>query len=120
MQVQVLPHLQVYMSNPITPLSESQTQTQEQQTAKESYIRRELVDVDIFADETLGGREDETISTRLARWSYNYKGVRGFVGRIGSKMLGLIQKDHGADAAAGDLERAESETQAIEDSGIVH
>ncbi len=108
------------MTNPIKPLSPDQTKIEEHKAAQENYLRREAVSIDIFTDETLGGRPDETISTRLARWSYNYNGVRGFIGRIGSKMLGLIQKDHGANAAAGDLERAESETQTIKDSGIVH
>lgn len=77
---------------------------QEQQAAKEGYIHRVLVASDQFANVVLRGRPDETISARSYRAALQGK----FWGKVLSKGLNLIQKNHGADAAAGDLERSES------------
>lgn len=107
------------MSTGITPLDPAQTKAEEAGVAKEGYIRRELIGLDIFADETLDGQPDMTISSRLARWAYNYKGVRGFIGRLGSKVLDLFQHDHGAAATAGDVARAKQLIQTEDQTGII-
>jgi hypothetical protein len=106
------------MTEPITPLSPAQTATEEAQAATENPILRDLVAVDIFADELTGGPMDETISTRLAIDSVEGKGVSKEVGKIGSAILDVFQRDHGADAASGDLERAQAEAKIVEASGI--
>lgn len=106
------------MTAPITPLTPAQTATEEAQAASENPIMRDLVGVDIFASELTGGPMDETISTRLAIDSVNGHGISKEVGKIGSSILNMFQKDHGADAAAGDLERAQVEGNIVEKSGI--
>ena len=103
---------------PIIPLTPVQTVTEEAQAAHENPIVRDLVAADIAASELTGGPMDETISTRLAIDSVEGHGLSKEVGKIGSKLLDLFQKDHGADAVAGDLERAEAEKQMVEKSGI--
>lgn len=92
------------MTDPITPLDPQQTAKEEAQTAKEGYLRRLPVAIDIFADEVADGPMDETISSRAARASRKGK----WWGRLLSKFLNLFQKDHGADAQAGDVERAQN------------
>jgi len=106
------------MPEPITPLNHAQAATEEVQATSENLVIRDLVGVDIFASELTGGPMDETISTRLAIDSVEGHGVSKFVGTVGSKMLDVFQKDHGADAAAGDEERAQAETAIVEKSGI--
>lgn len=106
------------MSNPITPLTPAQTSTEEVQAASENFAVRDLVAVDIFASEITGGPADETISTRLAIDSVEGHGISKEVGKIGSFILDKFQADHGADAASGDLERAQAETAIVEKSGI--
>lgn len=105
-------------SDPIVPLTPTQVATEESQAAHENLIMRDLVGVDIFASELTGGPMDETISTRLAIDSVEGKGVSKFVGKIGSKILDVFQSDHGADAAAGDLDRAQTEVQIVDKSGL--
>jgi len=107
------------MSEPITPLTAAQTATEGAQAASENLVMRDLVGVDILTSELTGGPMDETISTRLAIDSVEGHGVSKFVGTVGSKMLDIFQKDHGADAAAGDEERAQAEAAIVEKSGIV-
>jgi hypothetical protein len=107
------------MSNPpITPLTPTQVATEEAQAEHENFIERELVDADIAADELTGGPQDETISTRLAVDAVDGHGLSKKIGEVGSKCLDVFQKDHGADASAGDLARAETEATIIEKSGI--
>ena len=77
---------------------------QEAQTAKEGYLHRLAVAFDIFVNVLFRGREDETISARSYRAALEGK----LWGRILNACLNLIQANHGAKAAAGDLERAQS------------
>ena len=107
------------MSEPITPLTAAQTATEEAQAASENLVMRDLVGVDIFTSELTGGPMDETISTRLAIDSVEGHGVSKFVGTVGSKMLDVFQKDHGADALCGDMERAERIEVMAKESGMV-
>lgn len=102
--------------NPVTPLTPDQTAQQEQQAAKEGYAHREAVALDVFVNETLGGPMGETISSRAARAAVEGK----WWGIVMSKFLNLFQKDHGAKAVAGDLERAENLESVEGQSGIVN
>jgi hypothetical protein len=96
------------MPDPITPLTPEQVKSQEAKAAAESYLHREAVAVDIFANETMGGKMDMTISTRAAIADTQGK----WWGRTMSRFLNLFQSDHGAKAAAGDAERAQALEQA--------
>ncbi len=94
------------MSDGIVPLTQAQFDAEKASTAKENYIERVLVnDVDIPLNVATGGLPDETISERLADDAEQGKKL----GVIGSKLLDLIQPDHGANAQAGGTERAEAE-----------
>ena len=80
---------------------------QEARAAREGYVHRVLVAFDVFVNVLLRGREGETISGRAYRAAL--MGHRW--GIVLNFLLNLIQKDHGAKAAAGDLERATSIAQ---------
>jgi hypothetical protein len=101
------------MSDGITPLTPEQVAIQEAQTAKEGFIKRDLIAVDICVNVLAAGHPDETISSRLARDAEQHK----LVGEIGSKILDVFQHDHGPKAQAGDLERAEALVQIEKKSG---
>lgn len=103
------------MSDGITPLTPEQVAAQEAKTAKEGFIKRDLVALDMLANVLTDGHPDETISSRLARDAEQHK----VVGEIGSKILDLFQRDHGAKAAAGDLERAEEIEKIEKQSGCL-
>lgn len=79
-------------------------QAQEAQAAKEGYVHRVLVAFDIFVNVIFRGREDETISARSYRATLEGK----LWGRVMNAFLNIFQSNHGAKAAAGDLERAQS------------
>lgn len=98
-------------STGITPLTPSQLVTNEQQAKQEGYVKRVLIGFDQFANVVLNGHPDETISSRSARAATQGK----LWGKTMSKFLDLFQKDHGATAEAGDLERAET-VEYLEDS----
>lgn len=100
----------------VTPLSPIQTATQEAQVKRESYFIRVLIAADMAANVALGGQEDETISSDTALMARKHQ----FMGTIVSRVLDLFQANHGAKAAAGDLERAEALEATILDSGIVN
>ena len=104
------------MAAPITPLTVAQTATQEAQANNEGYILRVLIAADMAANVALGGHEDETISTDTALMARKHE----FLGVVVSRMLDLFQPDHGSKAAAGDLERAQSEANRMETSGVVN
>jgi hypothetical protein len=91
------------MNAPITPLTPAQIAIQEQQAAHEKYLMRALVGFDQFVNVLTDGDPDETISARASRAAQNGKGW----GIELSRMLDLFQKDHGADAQAGDEARAQ-------------
>lgn len=101
------------MSDGIVPLTDAQVVAQEAKTAKENFVQRDLVAVDQCANVLTGGLPDETISSRLARAAEQHE----VVGEIGSKILDVFQRDHGAKAQAGDLERADAVAMAEKASG---
>jgi hypothetical protein len=93
------------MSDPIKTLTPAEIAQNESQVAKEGWLRRDEVAVDIAANVVvLRGQEDETISSHAARADEEGKGW----GRLLSRFLNLFQSDHGAKAQAGDLERAQN------------
>jgi hypothetical protein len=103
------------MSDPIIPLTTAQTALQEAQASKEGYLLNVLIGLDMFANTALGGKPDETISSNTALLDRKHK----FVGKVVSAALDLFQPDHGAKAAAGDLERAQAEVSLVQASGII-
>ena len=90
--------------NPVTRLSDDEESEQERETAGEGYVHRVLVASDIFANVVMGGYPDETISSRCARGALAGR----WWGVWMSRFLNLFQRDHGADAMAGDRERAKA------------
>ncbi len=91
--------------DPITPLTPQQAAQQEAQAAKEGWLHRSLVAVDIMANVViLRGQPDETISSHAARAAEQGKAW----GRAMSRFLDWFQADHGPKAQAGDVERAEN------------
>lgn len=72
------------------------------QAESEGYLHRVLVAFDQFANVIFRGRPGETISARSYRAAL--KNERW--GRVLNFLLNLIQSNHGAKAAAGDLARA--------------
>jgi hypothetical protein len=90
------------MSDGIVPLTPEQIAAQEAQAGKNGYIKRNLIALDMEASVVMDGNPDETISSRLARDAE--KGME--IGILGSKILDVFEKDHGAKAQAGDVERA--------------
>jgi len=102
--------------NAVTPLTEEQKAQQEQKAAHEGLLARTLVSLDIFLNVLTGGLEDETISSRMARWSTN-TGLRKLIGTAICRFLDLFESDHGAKAEAGDLERAQTVEQTESTSG---
>jgi hypothetical protein len=101
------------MSNPITPLTAAQAQKQASQAAQEGYLHRDLVALDQGVNVALDGKPDETISSRAARAAL----AGSAWGRHVSAFLNLFQKDHGAKAQAGDVERAEAVEKLEDQSG---
>lgn len=100
------------MSDGITPLTPSQQAVQATEAGKEGYVLRNLIALDMEANSILGGKPDETISSRLARDAEEGHAV----GIIGSKILDVFQPDHGAKAQAGDVGRAKAVETLEEDS----
>jgi hypothetical protein len=90
------------VSDGITPLTPEQIAAQEAKAAREGYIKRDLIALDMLGNVLSGGHPDETISSRLARAAEAHE----VVGEIGSKILDVFQHNHGAKAQAGDVERA--------------
>jgi hypothetical protein len=101
------------MSDPIQPLTPQQTAQAEAGTAKEGYLHREAVAVDIFINETADGKMDETISSRAARADEKGK----WWGRTLSRFLDFFQSNHGPKAQAGDVERAQAVESLEDESG---
>lgn len=78
-------------------------------------MHRFLVGLDQFVNVITFGEPDETISSRSARAALQGKKW----GIVMSKFLNLFQKDHGAKAQAGDVERAEHVRDLEEESGTL-
>lgn len=108
------------MNDPITPLTPQQTTLQEQRAGKEGYAKRDLIGLDQFVNVLADGDPDETISSRMARWSTEDSGLKKDIGDAMSAALDLAQKDHGAKAIAGDEDRAEKVAAIEEDSGNIN
>jgi hypothetical protein len=103
------------MSDPVTPLTPAETAAVKAQVVKEGYVHRTLVGFDQFVNVAADGLPDETISARSARAA-----ERGsFWGKAMSRFLNLFQKNHGPQAVAGDLERAEAVEKTEKTSGLV-
>lgn len=99
----------------VTALTGAQTKAEQAQARGEGYFLRVLIAADMAANVALGGHEDETISSDTALMAKKHE----FVGVVVSRMLDLFQHNHGAKAAAGDLERAEAEALRVRQSGVV-
>jgi uncharacterized protein YfaQ (DUF2300 family) len=89
---------------PVIPLTPEQVAQAEAQAAKEGFLHRTLVGLDIFANVLTGGNEDETISSRSSRAATQGKKW----GIVMSKFLDIFQRDHGPKAQSGDVERAQA------------
>jgi hypothetical protein len=116
------------MGIPVTPLTPAQTALQEAKAAKEGYLRRLPVAIDIFADELTGNPMGMTISTSWGLLALGRDpsdptkpvgGFKKFLGTVGCKALNLFQSDHDAKAAAGDDERAAHLQNLLKLSGII-
>lgn len=107
------------MANPIVPLTPAQTAHAEEQTAKEGYVHRALVGFDEFVNVLLDGAPDETISSRMARWATEDNGLKRDIGTAVSRGLELFQRDHGAEAEAGDAERGQAVVKLEKESGNI-
>jgi hypothetical protein len=101
------------MSDGITPLTPDQVAEQEAQAAKEAYLKRALIGLDMFINVLTDGDPDETISSRSARAAEKGKPW----GILMSKFLDVFQHDHGAKAQAGDVARAQAVITAEDTSG---
>jgi hypothetical protein len=100
------------MSDGISPITPAEQAIQEAKSAREGYVTRDLVAIDEAANVITGGLPDETISSRSARAAE--RGSK--FGILMSKFLDLFEKDHGALAQAGDVERAQAVEQIEKDS----
>jgi hypothetical protein len=108
------------MSDPITPLTPAQEQASEQSAAHEKYPIRVLIEIDKLGNVLfLNGSSDETISAHLSRMAVADSGFKRDVGVFGSSVLDIFQKDHGAKAQAGDLERAKEAIDLEKSDGIL-
>lgn len=103
------------MSSPITPLSPAQVAVQESQAAREGYVKRVLIGLDMFVNVIFNGHPDETISSRASRAATEGK----LWGKIMSSFLNLFESDHGAKAEAGDVQRASTVTYLEDQSGTL-
>ena len=91
----------------ITPLTPAQEAKDEQQVVHEGHVMEDLIAVDELGNTLLlGGHPGETMSSHFARMATEDTGVKKEIGELASKGLDLFQKDHGANAEAGDVERA--------------
>lgn len=99
----------------ITPLTPEQTAIAGSQATKEGYVLRVLIGFDMFVNVIFNGHPDETISSRSARAALQGK----LWGKLMSKFLNLFQKNHGAIATAGDVQRANIVEYLVEKSGTL-
>lgn len=73
----------------------------------ESWFHKSAVAFDQMVNVFAGGLPDETISSRMARWSTEDSGFKKAFGSAVCDALNVIEKDHGAGAEVGDYERAQ-------------
>lgn len=86
------------------PFTAADVQKAQLQASKEGRIHRLLVAFDIFLNILIfNGQQDETMSAHAYRASQEGK----LWGKLMNHWLDWFQADHGAQAASGDLERAE-------------
>lgn len=104
------------MPQPTQPLTPEELAQAAKNAAHESYPHRLLVDADIAIDEAADGPMDETISSRMSRWS-RMTGWRKRVGGAMCKFLNVFQRNHGPRAEVGDIVRAKHEL-GIEESSL--
>lgn len=106
-------------NDPIQPITPAQEAADKESAKTEGYVHRVLEEIDVLGNVVTGGKQDETISSRLAREDTQGHGFTHEVGVVGSRILDVFQKDHGAMAEAGDLERAEIVEQLEESTGTL-
>lgn len=93
------------MSNPVQPLPPAEFQAAFD--PDKNYFRRAAVSLDDMVNALLDGNNDETISSRMARWATEHGGWKRDVGAAVCRGLNILSADHGAKAEAADLGRAE-------------
>ena len=82
----------------------------EAKAAAEGYLHRCLVALDIFMNVVFfAGRQGETMSTHA--WIASQSGK--LWGKLMNRWLDGFQKDHGPQAASGDLERSQAEVNRL-------
>lgn len=92
--------------DPVQPLTPAKQTASEQYSQHLGYLSRLGTGFDVFLNEITGGNNDETLSSRMARWDRRPSGFRHRLGRLICKGLNLHEKNHGAIAEADDLGRA--------------
>jgi hypothetical protein len=93
------------LKQPVTPLDAQYAASLEGK--RDNYIHRNLVGIDVLANLLADGNSDETISSRMARWATEDKGLKKDIGIAVCDALNVVNKDHGAKAEVSDLGRAE-------------
>lgn len=89
------------------PLTREQIQLYMSQASKEHQWHIALVSFDQFINTTFfWGHVDETISSHVRRVADDPQAKHALLDKFLNAILNVIQKDHGAKAQAGDLERA--------------
>lgn len=99
----------------VTPLNAAESAVAEASAKRDGYVLRVLVALDMAANVALGGQEDETISAHAGLMARKHE----FLGSVVSRMLNLFEENHGAKAAAGDLQRAEAAVAELRAGGLV-
>ena len=108
------------MSDGLTPLTPAQTAYYESQAAHDGYIHGVALDVDKLGGALLSMPQDVTISSELGIMSYKDKGLKGWIGRIGAKLLNIaFSQDHSAKATAADYFRAMHAAAILKNSGLI-
>lgn len=105
--------------DPIQPIDPAKEARSEEEATHHGFVMRNLVELDTAVNVLTGGLPDETISSRMARWDTEDKGIKHEVGKVVSAGLDLFDKDHGAAAEAGDLGRAKEIEQVEESTGTL-
>ena len=91
----------------LTPLSPSKLARTDAEAATTGYLGRLARAFDVFMNVLLGGLQDETISSRMGRWSTEDAGFRKWFGTLIVRGLNLVDPNHSAVAEESDKERAE-------------